>query len=59
MELGEHKSKPVSCDQDNNGKTIEIKVGTDENQHLVAIEPQSKGTEFTLVRVQAHGNDTI
>lgn len=59
MELGEHKSKPVTCDQDNNGKTIEIKVGTDENQHLVAIEPQSKGTEFTLVRVQAHGNDTI
>jgi hypothetical protein len=59
VELGEHKSKGLKCDQDSNGNTIEIKVGTEENQHLVAIEPQTKGTEFTLVRVQAHGNDTI
>jgi len=59
VELGKDDHKAVKCDPDNGGSTIEIKVGVDENQHLVAIEPQSKGCEFTLVRVQTHGKDTI
>jgi hypothetical protein len=59
VELGKDKAHPAKCDQDSNGSTIELKVGAEENQHIVAIEPQSKGCEFTLVRVQTHGDDTI
>jgi hypothetical protein len=64
MDLGkkdsqESDSKDVKCEQDNSGSTIELKVGVEENQHVVAIEPQAKGCQFTLVRVQARGNETI
>jgi hypothetical protein len=57
--LGKGEPKNLKCDQDSNGSTIELKVGAEENQHVVAIEPQAKGCEFTLVRVQTHGKDTI
>lgn len=52
-------SKPVSCDGDDHGKNIELKVGTQANQHIVAIEPQENGVKFGLVYVQVHGKDTI
>lgn len=59
VELGKDKGHAAKCDQDNGGSNIELKVGAEENQHIVAIEPQGKGCEFTLVRVQTHGDDTI
>ncbi|HEY6766995.1 MAG TPA: hypothetical protein VI386_19725 [Candidatus Sulfotelmatobacter sp.] len=40
-----------------NGRNVELKVGTRENQHIVAIEPQSKGSSFSLVYVRTHGKD--
>ena len=52
-------SKPVSCDADNNGKVIELKVGTEDNQHLVSIEPDGKGSSFALVYVKTRGEETI
>ena len=56
---GKH-SHQVSCDKDSSGDSIELKVGTEENQHLVAIEPQGKGCKFALVRVEVRGEeDTI
>lgn len=51
--------RALRCDGDNSGKTVELKVGTENNQHLVSIEPQDKGADFALVYVQAHGKDTI
>ncbi len=60
MEMGDKKSSALKCDSMDGGASIELKVGTDDNQHLVAIEPQTKGCNFTLVRVQTHGErDTI
>jgi hypothetical protein len=54
------KSHELTCDKDNSGDAIELKVGTDENQHLVAIEPQGKGCKFALVRVEVREEgDTI
>lgn len=52
------KSHQLNCG-DNKGSTIELKVGTDENQHIVSITPQDggKGTDFALVYVQVHGKD--
>jgi hypothetical protein len=51
-------SKALSC-EDDGGSTVELKVGTEENQRIVAIEPKDKGCNFALVRVQTHGKDTI
>jgi len=40
------------------GSNIELKVGTKENQHIVAVEPEGSGSSFSLVYVRTHGKDT-
>ncbi len=49
-------SKELKCDQ-NSGPVTELKVGTEDNQHLVAVEPREagKGTTFALVYVHTRG----
>jgi len=49
-------SKELKCDG-NSGPVTELKVGTDDNQHIVAIEPRdgAKGTTFALVYVHTRG----
>jgi hypothetical protein len=46
----------LKCDE-NSGPVTELKVGTEDNQHLVAIEPRdaSKGSTFTLVYLHTRG----
>ena len=39
------------------GTNVELKVGTKENQHIVAVEPEGKGSSFSLVYVRTHGKD--
>lgn len=39
------------------GSNIELKVGTKENQHIVAVEPDGKGSSFSLVYVKTHGKE--
>ncbi len=39
------------------GDGWEIKTGTDENQHLVSIEPHGSGTRFGTVLLQTHGKE--
>jgi len=53
-------SKPVSCDS-GSGDSIELKVGTEGNQHIVAIKPDNKGARFALVfvRTRTGSDDTI
>jgi hypothetical protein len=53
------KSKELKCEGDNSGNVIELKVGTQEKQHIVSIQPKDKGTDFALVFVQTRGKDTI
>jgi hypothetical protein len=52
------KSHDLNCG-DNKGSGIELKAGSKENQHLVAIHPQDggKGSDFALVYIQVHGGD--
>ncbi len=50
-------SKPVSCRNEGSGESVELKVGTEGNQHVVAVKPEGKGTRFALVYVRAHGVD--
>jgi hypothetical protein len=56
------KDAEVTCDDrdgSDHGYREELKVGTDNNQRVVAIKPRNNGTEFTLVYVRAWGgNDT-
>ncbi len=55
-ESKDKKSKQVTCDKDDGGSNVvELKVGTEDNQHLVSIEPHDKGSEFSLVYIQARG----
>ena len=53
----EQHVKELKCDDDNTGPVTELKVGTEENQHIVAIEPADagKGSIFTLVYVHTRG----
>lgn len=56
------KDADVTCDDRNgsdHGYKEELKVGTENNQRVVAIKPKNDGSEFTLVYVRAWGgNDT-
>lgn len=55
------KSKPLKCEGDNSGPVTELKVGTENNQHLVAVEPNNgkdkNGSTFALVYVHARGKE--
>ena len=53
-----NSSSQLSCGNDS-GKTLELKVGTKQNQRIVSISPQDggKGTDFALVFVQTRGGD--
>jgi hypothetical protein len=50
-------SKELKCEGDNTGPVTELKVGTQRNQHVVAIEPKEghSGSIFALVYVHARG----
>jgi hypothetical protein len=50
-------SKELKCEGANSGPVTELKVGTEDNQHVVAIEPKDghSGSEFALVYVYARG----
>jgi hypothetical protein len=53
------KSKQLKCDE-SSGDATELKVGTEDNQHIVSIASQGKGSKFALVLVQIRGKeDTI
>jgi hypothetical protein len=39
------------------GNNVELKVGTKENQHIVEVEPEGKGSSFSLVYVRTHGKE--
>jgi hypothetical protein len=50
-------SKELKCEGDNTGPVTELKVGTEDDQHVVAIEPNNgkSGSTFALVYVHTRG----
>ena len=56
MKDSDHGSHELTC-EGTSGRNIELKVGTKENQHIVAVEPGGKGSNFSLVYVRTHGKD--
>jgi hypothetical protein len=59
-EAGEH-AKELKCEGDNSGPVTELKVGTQDDQHVVAIEPAAETKDghshstFALVYFHARG----
>lgn len=55
------KSKELTCEGDNTGPIVELKTGTEDNQHIVAIEPaeSGSGSTFAIVYVRTRGKRPI
>jgi hypothetical protein len=48
------KSNELKCDADDTGNNIELKAGTEDNQHAVAIQPNKSGNGVTFALVYVH-----
>jgi hypothetical protein len=64
VDVNPHDSKDsnkLKCKGNNTGNKVELKVGTEDNQRIVAVQPgeKGKGSTFALVYVQTRGKDTI
>lgn len=53
----QQKSKELKCDGDNTGPTTELKAGTQDDQHIVAVDPRDNGkkSEFVIVYLYSRG----
>jgi hypothetical protein len=49
-----HGSKELKCEADNSGPVTELKVGTEDKQHMVAVEPRDQGSGSTFALVYLH-----
>ena len=49
--------KELKCDGHGDSDVTELKVGTEDLQHVVAVKSNGKGTEYSLVYVRMHGSD--
>ena len=50
------KSNELTCDG-SSGSNVEMKVGKKDDQHVVSVKPNGKGSEFSLVFVRVHGKE--
>jgi hypothetical protein len=57
MNHNDKGDKELHCDKDGDSDVVELKVGTETLQHVVAVKPSGKGSEFSLVYVRAQGTD--
>lgn len=54
----DNDNKEMRCDNDSNtGTNTELKAGTPDRQHIVAVKPIGSGSEFALVYVMKHGKE--
>lgn len=56
MKKPDESSHELTC-EGQSGSDVELKVGTQENQHIVAVEPSGSGSSFSLVYVRTHTKD--
>lgn len=51
------KSKELKCEGDNTGPTTELKAGTQDDQHIVAVDARENGkkTEFVILYLYSRG----
>ena len=52
--------KEITCDKgSHNGTDVELKAGTPDRQHIVAVKPKGSGSEFALVYVMKRGKEEM
>jgi hypothetical protein len=56
LNSGKHGSNELTC-EGSGGSDIELKVGKQDDQHIVAVRSEGKGSTFSLVYVRTHGKD--
>jgi hypothetical protein len=60
VKIGSHGSRDASnelrCEGDH-GNNVELKAGRKNDQHIVAVQSEGKGSSFSLVYVRTHGKD--
>jgi hypothetical protein len=56
MNMGKNDSNELTC-EGSGGNDIELKAGKKDDQHIVAVEREGKGSSFSLVYVRTHGKD--
>ena len=59
LNVGSHgfrDSTELTCEGEH-GSNVELKVGKKDNQHIVAVKSEDKGSSFSLVYVRTHGKD--
>jgi hypothetical protein len=50
--------KEITCDKGSHkGTDVELKAGTPDRQHIVAVKPKGSGSEFALVYVMKRGKE--
>jgi hypothetical protein len=47
----------LTCDDDDGSKTVELKAGTGDNQHIVSVDPEGKGSNFAIVWLRVRGKE--
>ncbi len=57
IKAGSHESNELNCSKVNRGDNVELKAGHKDDQHIVAVKPEGKGSSFSLVYVRTHGKD--
>jgi hypothetical protein len=53
----DHDGGKLKCDSDDGGNKVELKAGTDDNQHIVSVEPEGKGSDFAIVWLRLRGKE--
>jgi len=53
----DHDGGKLECDSEDSGNKIELKAGTDDNQHIVSVEPEGKGSDFAIVWLRLRGKE--
>jgi hypothetical protein len=51
------EDKELTCDKGAHGDDVELKAGTPDRQHIVAVRPKGSGSEFALVYVMKRGKE--
>lgn len=57
VDTSDHGSHTLTCGS-SSGDNLELKVGTKENQHIVAVKSEGKGSDFSLVYIRTHGKQS-
>jgi len=47
----------LKCGDNDSGTRVELKSGTSDNQHLVSVQPEGKGSDFAIVWVRVRGKE--